>query len=258
MKIDVLSSVSRNAGGLFYSVRWLSQALLQRQVELRLLSPVDEFAAEDRAVWEPVDVSLYSALGPLQTSLQVRRMLRTSPADLVHVHGIWLDNQWAAHQWRKRTGKPVVVSPRGMLDPWALRNSAWKKKVAGALFANEALRKASCIHALCRSEVDSIRACGLKTPVALIPNGVMLPGEPEPKPAVERKKLLFLGRIQPKKGLKELVEAWAKACSLQPAPVSNWELVIAGWDDGGHEQSIKTQVAELGLGIHFICGASVR
>lgn len=241
MNAWVLSGVSRNEGGLFYSVRWLSQALLRAGVDTRLVSHIDEYTQEDLPLWHPLEVELHPGCGPLLSSARLRNILRGSSAELLHVHGIWLDRQWAALQWQKKTGRPVVVSPRGMLDPWAVQNSVWKKKLVGVLFANESLRRASCIHALCQSEADSIRAYGLKTSIAIIPNGVELP---KVEPAMERegkKKLLFLGRIHPKKGLMELISGWAKS---HPA---DWELLIAGWDDGGHLAGLEQQAADLSI-----------
>jgi len=248
MNVEVLSGISRNEGGLFYSVRWLSQTLLKAGVGTRILSHIDESTQKDLKLWSPLNVELYSACGPLLSSSKLRGILRDSDADLLHVHGIWLDRQWAALQWQKRTGKPVVISPRGMLDPWAVRNSAWKKKLVGWLFANESLRRATCIHALCQSEAESIRAYGLKPPIALIPNGVQLPEigdsgqRTEGGGQKEKKQLLFLGRIHPKKGLAELLQAWVKT------RMPDWELLVAGWDDGGHEQGLKKLADELGVG----------
>ena len=60
-----------------------------------------------------------------------------------------------------------------------------------------------------------------------------------------KKQLLFLGRIHPKKGLSELLASWAKAQSLKPKVFSEWKLLIAGWDDGGHEQGLKELAAKL-------------
>lgn len=246
MKVAVLTTSSRKAGGLFYSVRWLSKALAEKGCVPKIFSPVDEFSKEDLQVWEPLPVELYKAAGPLQSSFELRRMLKTSGADLVHLHGIWMDNQWAALQHQRKTDVPVVVSPRGMLDPWAVQNSAWKKKLVERLFAKDALRRASCIHALCRSEVDSIRAYGLKNPVALIPNGVELPEPGRLPPVADRKTILFLGRIHPKKGIAELLEAWGRF-------EGDWKLLVAGWDDGGHDEGLKAKATELGLkNIEFI------
>ena len=232
--------LSRSAGGLFYAISSLCRAMQDDGVGLKVFGKDDPFVAEDRFVWGGVETTAFNSFGPLQSSLQLRSMLKTASPDLVHQHGIWLDDQWAALQWQKKTGRSVVVSPHGMLDPWALANSAWKKKMIGRLFANESLKRASCIHALCRSEADSIRAYGLKNPLAVIPNGIHLPTLGNPKQAGQKKSLLFLGRIHPKKGLDALLAAWA-AC---PEISKDWNLLIAGWDDGNHEQGLKVLAGE--------------
>jgi poly(glycerol-phosphate) alpha-glucosyltransferase len=247
MKITHLSGISRSAGGLFYAVRSLCKSQLELGgISLQVFGAETASSGDDLPSWSPVPVKTYKSFGPLQTSFKLRKWLDNSDADLVHRHGIWTDPQWAALQWQRKTNKPVVLSPHGMLDPWAVGNSAWKKKLAGALFANESLRKASCIHALCHSEVESIRAYGLKNPVACIPNGIELPNLDEPNPAAvnERKRLLFLGRIHPKKGVEELLKAWSQ---LDRNVAESWELLIAGWDDGGHEPGLKALAEQLNI-----------
>jgi len=141
-----------------------------------------------------------------------------------------------------------------MLDAWALENSKTKKKVAAALYERRHLRRAACLHALCRSEADSIRAFGLKNPIATIPNGIEIP---ERKTAEHRqqtagsdkKLLLFLGRVHPKKGLENALRAWAKIRGRESGVrgQEEWQFVIAGWDQGGHEVKLKQLCEELGL-----------
>lgn len=251
MNITVLAGISRSAGGLFYAVRSLCQSIEQiGDVCVQVYGAKAPFLEEDLPSWSPVPVQTYTAFGPLQSSHALRRWLASSKTDLVHRHGIWTDPQWAALQWQKKTGNPVVVSPHGMLDSWAIKNSAWKKKLVGRLFANESLQRATCIHALCRSEVESIRAYGLKSPIALIPNGVELPEiggsgrRTEDRGQKEKKQLLFLGRIHPKKGLAELIQAWSVKHGTWRR---EWQLLIAGWDDGGHEAGLKGLSEELGV-----------
>jgi glycosyltransferase involved in cell wall biosynthesis len=145
------------------------------------------------------------------------------------------------------------VSPHGMLDPWALAVSSWKKKLAGAAFQNAHLHDAKCLHALCASEAESIRAYGLTNPICVIPNGIALPG-PERHDAPwsgqipdSAKVLLYLGRLHPKKGLPNLIRAWAAVSD------PDWHLVIAGWDQGAHERELQTLAREVrASGIHFI------
>lgn len=241
MRVDVFCGASRNEGGLMGAVLGLNQAMLDCGVRPRLLSQIDEYTEEDLPQWAPIPVELFSSVGPLFTSLQVRGILKASDAELLHINALWRDSQLVGLNWQKKTGKPVVISPHGMLDPWAVQHSGWKKKLIGRLFADESMRRASCIHALCESEAESIRQYGLKTPVAIIPNGIDLPVPGKIQADGPLKKLLFLGRIHPKKGIDELLKGWAKA---KPA---GWELLVAGWDDGGHEAGLRNMVEELGV-----------
>jgi poly(glycerol-phosphate) alpha-glucosyltransferase len=161
----------------------------------------------------------------------------------------------AATRWAARWKRPLVVSPHGMLDLWAVRNSAWKKRIAGWLFENRHLRRAACLHALNDAEYDAIRAYGLANPVALIPNGVdpLAPDKshalPEWAAGLENERiLLFLGRLHPKKGLANLLRAWARAHRDTSASAEAWRFVIAGWDQGGHEFELRGLAQALGLG----------
>jgi poly(glycerol-phosphate) alpha-glucosyltransferase len=147
-----------------------------------------------------------------------------------------------------------------MLDMWAMRNSYWKKRFALAAFERAHLQRAGIIHALNENEAAAIRALGLTCPIAVIPSGVdIVPTLATlPKPIFletdERRVLLFLGRIHPKKGIDALIKAWAKVIQGRPLLGQEWRLVIAGWDDGGHLPSLERLVSALGLEqhVHFV------
>jgi glycosyltransferase involved in cell wall biosynthesis len=171
-------------------------------------------------------------------------------ADIVHSHEIWqfINNDAAAVAFRRRL--PHVISPHGALDDWALHRSAWKKAVARRLYADRNLRRAACLHALTEREAENIRAFGLKGAIAVVPNGVEL-GAFDDLPdrhlagtfwpdLRDKSLILFLGRIHPKKGLANLVEAWAR---LQ-ARFADWHLVVAGPDEIGHLHQIRSLAAE--------------
>jgi glycosyltransferase involved in cell wall biosynthesis len=173
-----------------------------------------------------------------------------NPISVIHQHGIWLRSSHAVTAFAASRDVPLVVAPRGMLEPWAINNSKWIKKLAWALYQKRDLSRATAFHATAVSEAESIRRLGFKQPIAVIPNGVELPQLP---PAtewesmkVERcqsgvKTALFLSRINPKKGLPMLLDAWKRV-----AP-ENWRLVIAGNDDSNHLPVLERQIVELGL-----------
>jgi poly(glycerol-phosphate) alpha-glucosyltransferase len=129
-----------------------------------------------------------------------------------------------------------------MLDSWALRNSRWKKLLAGWLYEDRHLRGAACLHALNKSEAAAIRAYGLRNPICVIPNGVDLPAQ-QATVGGEEKLCVFLGRLHPKKGLSILLRAWAQAMWA----AAGWRLVVAGWDQGGHEHELRQLAGSLGL-----------
>ncbi len=157
----------------------------------------------------------------------------------------------ASLNWSRRARGPRLVSPQGMLDAWAIRNSRWKKRLAGWLYENRHLRGAACLHALCDAEARAIRAYGLGNPVCVIRNGVDVPADglgasaPWSGQVPEGAKvLLYLGRLHPKKGLVNLLHAWS---GLGGKRMSDWRLVIAGWDQRGHEGQLRQLAKELAI-----------
>lgn len=254
----IISSISRNAGGLFESVRHLSLSLHQAGVDVEIFSCADKYSGEDIRQWLPLAPQVFPIVGPQAFGYASGLCLSLTHAkyDVAHCQGIWMYPSVANLIASRRSRIPYLVSPHGMLDPWAVRNSRWKKLLAGYVFENAHLRGASCIRALCASELESVRAYGLKNPVCVIPNGIHLPTQssyceaPWVGSVAEGKKiLLYLGRIHPKKGLVNLLKAW-KNCQADGGnkDLSGWALVIAGWDQGGHEAELKALADELGIG----------
>lgn len=247
----VTTSLSRKAGGLFHSVRRSALALSEAGADITVYGVEDDHTAEDIEAWGPLDPKVFPQLGPspLGIGRGLARAVRYGGHDVIHLHGIWQYASVAA----MGAGVPVMISPRGMLDPWAVANSGWKKKLAGWLFEYRNLRNAACMHALNAAEREGMRHFGLKAPIAEIPNGTDLPDleheAPRPGwlPDDGKKTLLFLGRIHPKKGLQELLAAWSVLSASHAEVTDKWRLVIAGWDDGGHEAGLKDYAKDAGI-----------
>lgn len=180
-------------------------------------------------------------------SLRIGRYLQVRNVELVHTHGLWSWLSLAAVDWRRRTKGPVIVSPHGMLDSWALSQGSVKKKVALSLFERRHLNGAACVHALNQAEYDAIRAAGITAPIAIIPNGVDVAPTLDlvPPSWMNRPTLLFLGRLHAKKGIAELIGAWTEAHKV----LSGWQLALAGWDDGPND--FREQAARSGAPIVF-------
>jgi poly(glycerol-phosphate) alpha-glucosyltransferase len=220
-------------------------------VQVDVIGLEDPFTAQDAARWLPLEPRAVKVKGPGAAGYSPDLLPVLDPkADLLYAATLWKYPSWAALQWAERTGKPMMAAPHGSLDAWALSNAAWKKKIAASLFKNRQLHKATCLRALCQSEAEAIRAYGLTQPIAVIPNGVDLPdfteSSDEGRVSTPRT-LLFLGRIHPKKGLVNLIRAFAQSRKSRVEGREPWQLVIAGWDQGGHEMELMKLCKELGL-----------
>jgi len=266
--ICLLESVSRADGGIFEAECALQRELhLGQGVSVDVVGLEDRFTTQDAARWLPLKVSAVKTRGPGALGYSPELLTAMDPkADLLYAATLWKYPSWAALQWAERTGKPMMVAPHGSLDAWALKNAAWKKKIAAVLFKNRQHHKATCLRALCTSEAEAIRAYGLTNPIAIIPNGVALPKEEQEigdrswkigqdkQPSTRDVKrssartLLFLGRMHPKKGLPNLIRGFKKALHATPSTAdAPWQLVIAGWDQGGHDSELMKLCEEIGL-----------
>lgn len=267
MKVCFLTALlSRHAGGLYHSVRGLAKAVSATGASVEVLGTEDQALSEDVAAWAPLPVRALPVHGPARFSYAPRlnAALDQAGADVVSSHGLWRYTSKVAHSWNSRTRRPLVVHPHGMLDPWAVGNARWKKRLAGWLYENAHLRAAACLRALCESEARAFRDHGCRNPICIIPNGVELPdlaapvGPPPWQGKIpEGSRVLFsLGRLHPKKGLTHLLAALAV---VRPEfERAGWRLVVAGWDEGGHEAVLRRQVEELGLdGLTHFCGGLI-
>lgn len=165
--------------------------------------------------------------------------------DLVHTHTIFAPLLSAVHGVCRYYRKPYIMTPHGMLEPWALSYKAGKKKLFFRLLEKPAMQQAVSIQALASIEAQHIRSLGITSPIAIIPNGIhrqAFETQSDPTsfyqqfPETQGKTLiLFLGRIDPKKGLDLLAPAFSQVKQAFP----NTHLVVAGPDSIGYLPTAK-------------------
>lgn len=193
-------------------------------------------------------------LGGLSYSPHLKEMITrgASGSDIVHNHSLWMLPNHYSSRAAARLSKPVVITAHGALEPWAVRNSAWKKGLVGAWFQNRDLQRTNCIIVNTVSEAEGVRQYGLKNNVAVIPNGVdltELDRSVSPELFLSRhaqlrgKRIaLFMARLHEKKGLGHLLPAFGRIAGQHP----EWHLVIAGPDCGDLARA-QRRVADAGI-----------
>lgn len=249
--VHVVAHVHRRASGPSRSVPGLCRALAERGARVRLHAlepsfppPGVPYTFRQHPIW-PV-------LRRLGISPALRRQLHAEArnAHILHNHGFWMAPNVYPHHACRNTPCLLVHSPRGMLAPVALSISRIKKRLFWWLFQGPAVRAAACLHATGEQEYRDLRRSGLHAPVAVIPNGVELPLErPAGDPDAPRR-LLYLGRLHPIKGIDVLLRAWRRV----QLELAGWELEIAGPDVAGYERRLRQLGGELGVERAFFTG----
>jgi glycosyltransferase involved in cell wall biosynthesis len=188
-------------------------------------------------------------------ALRVGSAHHVAEADVIHGHGFYVYPNWAIGSLARRHRKPLVYHPHGMFDPWILNRSRWKKRPVHFLFENRNMHECRLWRALTSKEADQVRQQGFTAPIVVAPNGVRLEdydAKPTadnlnnlslPERARAKKRLVFMARLHPKKGLHLLLAAWSKLKDRH----KDWELIIAGPNEGGYLATVKGLIQEQGL-----------
>lgn len=229
--IHYSTRLGRSAGGLYHSVSGLARAMASLGAEVIVAGGHESGFADERHVWGQLPL-LTHTLGRTRHgfSLAMQAEIARLKPDILHVHGIWSGSSIHGRLAPGRTR--VVVSPRGMLDPWILARKPWLKRPHAALLERPMLGRAY-LHALCDHEaaaaLDYMPA--LAGRIFTVPNGV----EPAPADeALQRDGALYLGRLHEKKQVLPLIDAWERRSK-------KLVLTIAGWGEPAHEAAIAAR-----------------
>lgn len=163
-------------------------------------------------------------------------------ADVVHLTGVYNFPTFPTI-WRSRSlRKPLIWSPRGALQRWEGSSRIGAKKVWDSLWYHTADRADLTMHVTSDQECRETWARFPKLRMAMIPNGVDVPADLKPIERKEELRLLFIGRLDPKKGIESLLEA----CSLVGSELK-WRLAIAGWGSPDYVSQLKARIHALGI-----------
>ena len=164
---------------------------------------------------------------------------------IIHIHALWAPQLHKVSQWAHANKIPVVWSPHGMMTPWAMHNKRLKKLVGWWLYQRWDLSRTELLHVTAESELEDVRRMGLKNKVVIAPLGVKICNcVANAKCADNEKVLLFVSRVQKKKGLVNLIKAWNKL----PNDVRlGWKVRIVGPDQDNHTAELKLLCEELNV-----------
>lgn len=241
----VVAGIGHEASGPSYSVPRLCAELQSDglSVELHVGDAEPQYTYPFPLHWYPPPVPLAARLG-YSPAMEAALRQAVHRLDLIHTHGLWLMPNIYPSRAVRGTSCRLVTSPRGTLSRYAFKRSRWRKVLMWKLAQARALSVAACFHATSEAECADIRSRGFQQPIAVIPNGFDIPRTVNRQPRMARRRLLYLGRIHPIKGLMDLVSAWRQ---LQNRPwISDWDLHIVGPGEPRHVSQLAAHIAGSG------------
>lgn len=242
MKIyNLVENLDDSYGGPAKSIPFMCKYLSTEGIEPELLS-IKYHENESNSVINDYGLDWktfkYKFVQKLRYSVDLKnylvKKLNHSNSIILHVHNLWNYIPFIAYILSNKYKVPLVISVRGSLYKWSLSQSVLQKKVAWFLFQKKMLQNAKCIHVTEEKEMEAVRALSITSPIAIIPNGIELNEfenmntKDEAKSNlnlnINKKYILFMSRIHPKKGLEYLIKAWI-------SDIDNyveWDLLIVG------------------------------
>lgn len=258
MKIlQVIHSLNPRAGGTTEALRQFSSALVRRGIDVEALTLDAADAPWNRDFPLPLHALGTGRAGYGYAPGVISWLVRQGAGyDLIVVNGLWQFGSYAVWRATRRTRRPYVVFPHGMLDPWFKRRYPFKhlkkwlywpwaeyrvlRDAQAVLFTSEEerleARKSFWLYR-CREETPGF---GIESPPAV--DGALFRQKfPE---LAGRRLLLFLGRFHEKKGCDLLLRAFQRVLGQNRPEL---HLVMAGPPDNSHAAEMVRLSRELGL-----------
>jgi glycosyltransferase involved in cell wall biosynthesis len=237
-------------GGPIESVYGLCRALARSGCEVRVLTtdtngpgrlevPTDR----DLALQDGVRVRYCRRDALESVSIQLLRLLPTyiGWADLVHLAPVYSFPTIPTLMLTRVLRKPLVWSPRGALQRWDGTRKPALKAIWEAI-CRLLVPKQALLHVTSEDERQaSFTRMRLRT--CVIPNGVDLPCEVLHAPSEGALRLLFIGRLNPQKGIENLLEA----CALARRTGLALSLQIVGSGEPSYTDQIRNRIDSLQL-----------
>ncbi len=258
--LQIIPSISLVYGGPSQMVKGLAAALANRSVEVTILTtdangdtgeaPLN--VPLDRPVEEQGYYIRYFRCSPFRRykfSVNLLQWLsqHAQEFDIAHIHALFSPVSSAAATIARWQKLPYLMRPLGTLDPADLRKKRFLKQIYTTLWERGNIAGAAGIHFTSSIEAKISDRFGTQTPGFIVPLGVQLPPLPEPGKARQKLQIpaeipliLYMSRIDPKKGLNLLIPALEILLNEK----FEFQLVLAGSNpqNPGYVEEIRQQI----------------
>ncbi|WP_214225787.1 XrtY-associated glycosyltransferase XYAG1 [Pedobacter sp. B4-66] len=178
-----------------------------------------------------------------------KRLCNSKTKMIIHIHSWWNLVAILSCITAKITNTPVILSPRGMLTSYTFNNRNAIYKLLIHHIIGKFLITTCHVHATSDQEKQDVLKISSPKSINVIPNFITTPPAYSFKPFIPSIalpfKLIFLSRIEEKKGLELLFESLAK-CAFP------WQLTIAGMGEPTYIEKLKALSQSLKISASLI------
>ena len=239
--VHFITSIDKKSGGTATYIKLLAEKIA-KEVNVIVATGISRNPIEIKDVKiHSFDLSLKKMV---QFFFEAGKFLDEQKPDLLHINGIWELPNVVIQKCAQKRNIPVIISPHGMLEPWILKKNRMKKKLALFVYQKHSVISATSLHATAYSEYNNIRKLGIGTSMKIIENGIHTENAEKKKSWKKTKTLLFLSRIDPKKGIENLIDALA-ICKHE---LKEYKVIIAGEGEPDYIASLKKRALSNNLG----------
>lgn len=265
--LHVISTLNARVGGTFTAVRDIAFAQARNGLCVTVCSvfcsPAERADLEKLQIEfmkQGVQLYFFKAVTSIRISWGLYKWLKNGlDFDFLHIHGLYRLPTTIAVNWARKTNVPYVVTPHGSLVKFLYKQSRYGywglklKRIYEFFLEMPNLNNASVVHFTSEEEAAEAQALKIIAPYVVLPIGInlrlfrSLPEFGNFRKFVgvdcDTPLVLFLGRVDFKKGLDLLVKSFAKVVSQLPEA----RLVIVGPDSSGYLEKVHLWCNELNI-----------
>ena len=254
--LQVIPSVAAGDGGPSKAISLIEHGLTRAGLSVTTLT-TDHGRRDLRGTFQPsgsaMRIYARKRIGPYKVApSMVPWLAENVPSfDVVHIHALFSFAPTVAAWVARWHGVPYIIRPLGTLNRYGMGMRRRRlKQLSVSLIERANLANAAAVHFTTQAEWEEAEAQGLAFRGVVIPIGV----EADPAPVsfdlrrqypqlAGRQVVLFLSRIDPKKNIEALIDAFAASPALQAGSA----LVIAGDGIPAYMRALRQRAMAAGV-----------
>jgi len=232
----ILEDFSYQSGGIRTVVKDLHTRLLGAGIDSKILTPRCEESDDVIKISGRNKAWNYSN----ELLVKLKEIYSNDKQTIIHIHGVWMHPQYASASFAYKNNIPFIISCHGMYEPWLWTKGTLKKKLYFKFLAKPVFSKANYIHAITADESDEIKKLIPQIKTIEIPNLIDFKVQGAKHFNTQEKYILYLGRLDEKKGIDILLKAFNNLRS------NNFKLKVVG-EFNEYKKELDKIVTELSL-----------